>query len=289
MLCTHFGAGSGFDCAVFKICTVCCSLVRSTFVKNVGPDGVLQKCSAEAIIMIPLIFVLRRRRSKTLSSSIFGSENRRTPLYLQSSIFGAEDRRTPLIFDLRPRRMGRRSDERRGGGTSSSEERRTPHLPPSRPKNEEPPIFHLLGRKNGRRTPSLVLLLPPTPGHQLPSAILRSGSSDRSSPLKIGPKIEIGSYSALYSSFCPFLHLRPAACRPTPTRLRRVCVSDLTGSTRKANVICRIQNPDIPRAGLVGRTAGRGGGARQDGTPTEQIANETSVPRNPQCIEQNVS
>ena len=36
-----------------------CSLVRPTFVKNVGPDGVLQKCPAEAIIMVPLEWLLR--------------------------------------------------------------------------------------------------------------------------------------------------------------------------------------------------------------------------------------
>ena len=32
--------------------TVRCSLVRPTFVKNVEPDGILQKCPAESIIIL---------------------------------------------------------------------------------------------------------------------------------------------------------------------------------------------------------------------------------------------
>ena len=147
----------------------------------------------------PAIFVLRSRRSKNIPpSSIFGAEDRRLP-HLQSSIFGAEDRR-PLIFD--PRRMGRRSDRRRGGffedggGSSIFRVRRTKNLPPSSTfsarRKKSPPIFHFLGRKNGRRTPLVPLLPTPPSGHQLPSAILRAGSSDRSSTLKIGPEIEIG-------------------------------------------------------------------------------------------------
>ena len=38
---------------------VCCSLVRPTFVKNVGPDGVLRKFFAEPIIMVSLEWLLR--------------------------------------------------------------------------------------------------------------------------------------------------------------------------------------------------------------------------------------
>ena len=45
---------------------------------------------------------------------------------------------------------------------------------------------------------------------------------------------------------------------------------------------CRIQNPDIPRAGRVGAAhggaAGRGG-AGQDRTPTDRFDQKTSVPR----------
>ena len=72
------------------------------------------------------------------------------------------------------------------------------------PKNEEPPIVLLLGTKNeeppssifstGRMdeepTPGYSFYDPP--GHQLFSAILTFGSSDRSSSLKIGPRIGIG-------------------------------------------------------------------------------------------------
>ena len=55
-------------------------------------------------------------------------------------------------------------------------------------KNGEPPsIFHSLGRKNKRRTPSGTSSSDlPLPGHQLPSSILKSGSSNESLTLKIG-------------------------------------------------------------------------------------------------------
>ena len=111
----------------------------------------------------------------------------------------------PPIFDLRPWIMIRRSHGRRGkaGGTSSFEERRTPHLPHSR--LEERIIPHLPSSR-GRidEEPSLVRLLPipPTLEHQLPSGILRSGSSDRSSTMKIGPKIEIGSLLSAVRNKC---------------------------------------------------------------------------------------
>ena len=53
---------------------------------------------------------------------------------------------------------------------------------------------------------------------------------------------------------------------------------------------CRVQNPDIPRAGRDGAahggTAGRGG-AEQDGTPTDLFAQETTVPHTLQTIEEN--
>ena len=73
------------------------------------------------------------------------------------------------------------------------------------PKNSELSIFHFLGTKNeeppsstftaGRtdeESPWYFFFWHPPPGHRLPSAILRSGSSDRWSTLKIGPEIEIG-------------------------------------------------------------------------------------------------
>ena len=44
---------------------------------------------------------------------------------------------------------------------------------------------------------------------------------------------------------------------------------------------CRVQNPDIPRSG---RGAQHRSGAGQDGTPTEQFAQETSAPRTSQGI-----
>ena len=44
---------------------------------------------------------------------------------------------------------------------------------------------------------------------------------------------------------------------------------------------CRFQNPDIQRAGRVGAHGGAAGGGR-----AEQFAQETSVPRTPQGIEE---
>ena len=53
---------------------------------------------------------------------------------------------------------------------------------------------------------------------------------------------------------------------------------------------CRVQNPDIPRAGrdraAHGETAGRGG-VGQDGTPTGRFAQETNAPLTIQTIEEN--
>ena len=55
-------------------------------------------------------------------------------------------------------------------------------------------------------------------------------------------------------------------------------------------MICRIQKPDIPRAGRGGAAhggaAGRGG-AGQDGTPTGRFAQEPTVHLAPQGIEDN--
>ena len=48
----------------------------------------------------------------------------------------------------------------------------------------------------------------------------------------------------------------------------------------------RVQNPDISRAGRVGRTAGRRGGAGQDWTPTKQFAQKRSISRTLQGIEE---
>ena len=71
---------------------------------------------------------------------------------------------------------------------SSSKIERTPHL---RSSESEERIFHLLGR-NIEESANLLLLIPPsTNDHLLLSAILRSGSSARSSTLKTGPKIEM--------------------------------------------------------------------------------------------------
>ena len=54
-------------------------------------------------------------------------------------------------------------------------------------------------------------------------------------------------------------------------------------------ITCRIQTPDIPRAGRDGAghggTAGRGGDG-QDGTPTGRSAQETTVPLTLQTIEE---
>ena len=73
-----------------------------------------------------------------------------------------------------------------------SEERRTsPIFRLLGPKIEEPPTFHFFGSNNEKT--HLLLLPNPTPstaGHQLLSAIRRSGSSDPSPSLQIHPKIE---------------------------------------------------------------------------------------------------
>ena len=99
-------------------------------------------------------------------SSISGSEDRRTSPYLRSSepmieespIFDLRSSAPmiegrPSIFDLRPRRTGRKSD-RRGGGAISSKMGRVLRrwggssiFRARRTKN--PPIFDLRGRKNG--------------------------------------------------------------------------------------------------------------------------------------------
>ena len=56
--------------------------------------------------------------------------------------------------------------------------------------------------------------------------------------------------------------------------------------------ICRIQNPDIPRAGMSGAAhggAGGRGGERQDRTPAGRFAKETTVPFALQSIEDKLS
>ena len=77
-------------------------------------------------------------------------------------------------------------------GTSSSEERRNPYLPPSRPEERRTPHLPRSRPEEWTKNPPGTSSSDPPPGHQLPSAILRSGSPDRSSTLKIGSKIEIG-------------------------------------------------------------------------------------------------
>ena len=170
---------------------------------------------------------------------IFGAEDRRPPIFnFRSSKLKIEE---PPIFDLRPRRMGRRSDERkRGGGTSSSEERRTPPsstFSARRTKNPPSSIFSA-GRMN--EEPSRGTSSSDPPEHQLPSAILKSGSSDRSSSLKIGPKIEIGpllvrgtlvfwANCSVGARSCPTPPRRPAV-RPDPTRSLYVRVLDSAGN-----------------------------------------------------------
>ena len=53
-------------------------------------------------------------------------------------------------------------------------------------------------------------------------------------------------------------------------------------------ITCRIQNPDTPRVGSGGaRRGGWAGRARQDWTPTGLFAQDTTVPRALQGIEDN--
>ena len=153
------------------------------------------------------IFDLRSRRPKTLPSSIFRGEDRRTP-HLRSSEL--EDRRTPPpIFNprsLEPKieepfpssifgpEEFRRSGGRRWGGVGllPPKNKGLSHLPPFRHEERRTPPSSTFSAGRMDEDSPLVLLLPTPHGHQLPSAILRSGSSDRSSTLKTGPKIEIG-------------------------------------------------------------------------------------------------
>ena len=79
-------------------------------------------------------------------------------------------------------------------------------------------------------------------------------------------------YRRLFIKACQYICLcKPFLCKACP-------------------VICRIQNPYIPRAGrggaAHGRVAGRGG-ARHFGTPTDRFAHETSVHFAFQGIENN--
>ena len=121
-----------------------------------------------------------------LPSSIFGAEDRRSPRgffedrgVLRSS--GSEERRAPTIFHP----LGPKNGEP------------LPHFPPSRPEEQRTfTHFPFLDQKNEEPSPicSSSDPLPSNRGHQLLSAILRFGFSERSSTLKIGPKIEIGFY-----------------------------------------------------------------------------------------------
>ena len=83
--------------------------------------------------------------------------------------------------------------------------------------------------------------------------------------------------------------LRPAVRRPVPTRPWYVRV--VVSTNRKHEQIKLVESKTRTYHGLVGsgrRTAGRRSGARQDGTPTERFALETTVPRSPRSIEKNV-
>ena len=143
------------------------------------------------------IFDFRPRTSKNPPIFDLRSRTSKNP-HLQSSIFSAPNIEEPRpIFDLRLRRVGRRPDGRsgRGGGTSfrrwgegSSKMKGGSSIFRVR----SPPIFHFLGPKNEEPPPPSSSDPPSTNGHQLLSAIRRSGSSDRSSTLKIGPKVGIG-------------------------------------------------------------------------------------------------
>ena len=70
----------------------------------------------------------------------------------------------------------------------------------------------------------------------------------------------------------------------------RATVKLLTTHPGNNKLICRVQNPNIPRAGR-GRAAHGGaagaGGAGQDGTPTGRVAQETTDPLAPQGIGDN--
>ena len=158
------------------------------------------------------IFDLRSRRSKNPPSSIFDLRSRRSK-NPPSSIFGAEE----WVED--------RTEE--GGGAGL--------LPP---KNEEPPFSTFSARRT--KNPHLPSSRPeewtknlpgtsssdPSLGHQLPSAILRSGSSDRSSTL-IGPKIEIGPlFRCIDVPFCSVPSRCLAVHRPESTRQWYVRVLD---------------------------------------------------------------
>ena len=194
-----------------------------------------------------------RRLRRIHPSLFFGAEDRRTPIFdlrsRRSTIFptlifdrrpSAPEIEEPPIFDLRPRRRGRRSDERREGGggrrlvrrwgecffedegvfdfsasngeaapysISGSQERKTLHL--------------LLSQQEKRRTPPLSSSssnssLPSTNRHLVLSATRRFGSSARIPTMKNGPKIEIGRllvYSLLRSLLLGCFLFARFACR----------------------------------------------------------------------------
>ena len=209
---------------------------------------------------------------RTPPSSTFGAEDRRIP---PSTIFEAEERRTPLpssildlrprrsknppICDLWPRRMIRRSDRRLGvarllrrwGGVLR---RWGGFFDLPAPKNEEPPpISDFRGQKNEE---------PPPTSHFL------ARKNEESLPTfcsSYDPPLDQPSQGPLSSSgiwiFSSIFHLKEQfedRDRP-PIRTRRRRRRRRTTTVKT----CRIQNPDIPRAGRGG--AAHGGAAGRCG------------------------
>ena len=140
------------------------------------------------------IFDLRSRRSKTPIRSSKANLEAPPPTF---DIGSRRSKNPSSIFDLRSRRSKNPSssifgfeewveDRTKEGGWNFFFRRMNHHLPPSR--HEDRRTLHLPSSRSKEWTKiPLVILLSTPAGHQLPSAILRSGSSDRSSTLKIGP------------------------------------------------------------------------------------------------------
>ena len=70
----------------------------------------------------------------------------------------------------------------------------------------------------------------------------------------------------------------------------KIGAPDMTCMKQTYKDTCRLQNPDIPRAGQGGAAHGNAlgrGGARQDRTPTVRSAQEKTILLAPQEIEDN--
>ena len=97
------------------------------------------------------------------------------------------------------------------------------------------------------------------------------------------PKYDIQNRFACYTKIFELIAMDKAM--PSAEKYIAACCPDGENHAMGQYANCRIQNPDIPRAGpggaAHGGAAGRSG-AGQSGTPTGRFAQETTVPSAPQ-------